>query len=143
MKGVSDTRWSRPTVAVDLDLTLTAEPWTSHGYIAPPAPHSRRVLRRFVDAGWQVVMYMCRTNLIPVARWTRRYFPGVISGINYNPEDMARAGFLHEKPFATIYIDDKNWPLRGGPINWLAVERDMERRGIFKHARSREALPRP
>jgi hypothetical protein len=66
-----------------------------------------------------------------VKRWVARYFPRLISGINFNPEEADRSRVFIPKPFASLYIDDKNWPLPGGPVNWLEVERDMVERGIF------------
>lgn len=127
----SDADWCKPTVAVDLDMTLTAEPWQSHEHIGDPAPHSKRVLERFVEAGWQVVIYTCRPNCTLVKRWHELHYPGLISGINFNPDEAARSGCILQKPFASIYIDDKAWPLRGEPIDWLHVEADMEDRGVF------------
>jgi hypothetical protein len=130
--GVPDSHWCKLTLAVDLDLTLTAFPWTSHDYIAQPAKHSQKVLKRFVKAGWQVIIYTCRPNTHMVRAWADLHYPGLISGINCNPDDTMRSGVSLQKPFASIYIDDKNWPLPGGPIDWYTVERDMESRGIFK-----------
>ena len=130
-RGVPDSHWCKPTVAVDLDLTLTAVPWTRHDYIAGPAPHSRRVLRRFVAVGWQIIIYTCRPDCHMVKGWADRHYPGLISGVNFNPDEAANSRCVIPKPFASLYIDDKAWPLAGGPVNWLAVERDMERRGIF------------
>ena len=66
-----------------------------------------------------------------VKQWVERHYPGMISGVNFNPDEAARTGCIIPKPFASIYIDDKAWPLRGGPVDWFAVERDMEDRGIF------------
>ena len=126
-----DAKWCKPTVAVDLDMTLTAVPWTSHDHIADPAPHSRRVLERFVAAGWQVIIYTCRPDCHMVKRWHERNYPGLISGINFNPDEAVTSRCILQKPFASIYIDDKAWPLRGDPVNWLEVEKDMEARGIF------------
>ena len=121
---------ARPTVAIDLDFTLTVEPWSGHDHVGPPAPHSQRVVKRFVDAGWQVLIYTCRVHLHTVRVWAEEHYPG-ISGINCNPDDINAWGIATSKPNATIYIDDKAWPLRGGPVNWLVVESDMEERGIF------------
>ena len=131
MNLADDMQWCRPTVAVDLDMTLTAEPWTDHDYIADPAPNSRRVLERFIAAGWQVIIYTCRPNCHQVKAWADRHYPGVVAGVNFNPNECANSRVLIPKPFASIYIDDKAWPLRGGPIDWFAVEKDMEDRGIF------------
>jgi hypothetical protein len=94
------------------------EPWTSHAHIAAPAPHSRRVLERFVAD--------CHT----VKGWADRHFQGLISGVDWNPDEAQNSRCIVPKPFASIYIDDKAWPLRGGPVNWLDVERDMEERGV-------------
>jgi hydroxymethylpyrimidine pyrophosphatase-like HAD family hydrolase len=66
---MSDRVWCKPTVAVDLDMTLTAEQWTAHEYIADPAPHSKRVLERFVAVGWQVIIYTCRPDCHMVKQW--------------------------------------------------------------------------
>ena len=131
MCTVPDTAWCKPTVAVDLDLTLTAEPWSAHNYIADPAPHSRRVLERFVKAGWQVIIYTCRPDCHLVKSWSDKHYPGLIAGVNFNPDEANTSRCIIPKPFASMYIDEKSWPLRGGPIDWLAVERDMEERGIF------------
>ena len=131
MCAVPDTAWCKPTVAVDLDLTLTAEPWSAHNYIADPAPHSRRVLERFVKAGWQVIIYTCRPDCHMVKSWSDKHYPGLIAGVNFNPDEANTSRCITPKPFASMYIDEKSWPLRGGPIDWLAVERDMEERGIF------------
>jgi hypothetical protein len=113
-------------------MTLTAEPWTTHDYIADPAPHSKRVLERFVMAGWQVIIFTCRPDCFAVQKWAEKHYPRLISGVNFNPEESWKSRRLIPKPYATIYIDDKAWPLRGhGPVNWLDVERDMVERGIF------------
>ena len=122
----------RKTLAVDLDLTLTHEPWTSERHIGRPAPHSVRVLRRFVKAGWQVIIYTCRPNVYTVRRWADENLQGIISAINCNPDDIRQTSFVTPKPYADIYIDEKAWPLCGAPVDWLEVERDMEKRGVFK-----------
>ena len=122
----------RKTLAVDLDLTLTHEPWLDHDIIGDPAPDSQRVIARFVKAGWQVIIYTCRPHVHTIRAWADKHFPGMISGINCNPYDVASGGMVTPKPFATMYIDEKAWPLNGAPIDWLAVERDMEARGIFR-----------
>jgi hypothetical protein len=131
MNLADDSKWCRPTLAVDLDMTLTGEPWTSHEHIADPAPHSRRVLERFAAAGWQIIIYTCRPDGHQVKRWADRHYPGLISGVNFNPEESWKSRVIIPKPFASIYIDDKAWPLRGDPVDWLEVERDMESRGVF------------
>lgn len=128
----SDSKWGRLTVAVDLDMTITAEAWRRWDYIADPQPDVRRVLERFVRAGWQVIIYTCRPDVNRVKEYADIHFPGLISGINHNPDPHATGWAATPKPFASIYIDDKAWPLRGDrPVDWLAVERDMEERGIF------------
>lgn len=128
-----DRVWCKPTVAVDLDMTLTAEPWTSHDHIADPAPHSRRVLERFAAAGWQIIIYTCRPDCHMVKQWHQRHYPGLIEGINFNPDEAMTSRCILQKPYANIYLDDRAWPLRGDvPVDWLAVERDMEARGIFR-----------
>ena len=59
--AITDIQWCKPTVAVDLDETLSAVPWESHEFIGDcPAANSRRVLERFIAAGWQVILYTCR-----------------------------------------------------------------------------------
>jgi hypothetical protein len=131
MSVIPDTKWCKPTVAVDLDLTLTDVPWSSHEHIADPAPHSQRVIRRFVDAGWQVIIYTCRPDCHLVKRWADLHYPGCVAGINFNPDECQNSRCLIPKPFASIYIDDKAWPLKGGPVDWLDIERDMIERGIF------------
>jgi hypothetical protein len=121
----------RKTLAVDLDLTLTRENWKSERRIGPPAPHSARVLRRFIKKGWQVIIFTCRPHSYTVRRWAERHLPGLISAINCNPDDIRQFGIVTPKPYADIYIDEKAWPLCGAPIDWLEVERDMEKRGIL------------
>jgi hypothetical protein len=133
MSRIADMRavLEHPTLAVDLDMTLTAEPWREHDIIGPPAPHSRIVLERFRRAGWQIVIYTCRPHIHAVRAWADEHYPGLIDGINCNPFDVAHGGMVTPKPFAHIYIDEKAWPLRGDPVDWYAVEKDMEDRGIF------------
>lgn len=126
-----DQQWGKPTVAVDLDMTLTAVPWERWDYIADPQPEARRVLQRFVEAGWRVVIHTCRPDTNFIREWADRHFPGLITGVNHNPDPAATGFASTPKPFASIYIDDKAWPLRGDPVNWQDVEADMEDRGIF------------
>jgi hypothetical protein len=49
---------------------------------------------------------------------------GGIMNVASRPESV-------QEPYASVYIDDKAWPMRGGPVDWLAVERDMEERGVL------------
>ena len=128
-----DRDWCKPTVAVDLDGTLTADPWRDVSHIGRPARNSRRVLRRFIEAGWQVIIYTCRPQCDVVRAWADKHYRGLISAVNWNPDEANRSHVILPKPFASIYIDDKGWPLRGGPVNWFAVEKDMEERGVFAH----------
>jgi len=125
-------RWCKPTVAIDLDMTLTAVPWSSHARIGSPAPYSRRVVNRFVRAEWQVIIYTCRPDCHMVKRWAARHYPGMVSGINFNPDEANTSRCLIPKPYADLYIDDKAWPWCGrGPVDWLEVDRWLDDTGFL------------
>lgn len=107
-------------IAVDFDGTIVDHAFPEVG---KPLPGAIETLREIVDAGHHIILYTCREDgpvrgyLSEATRLLERH--GVtIRSVNCNhPEDEFRSE-IGRKPYADIYIDDRNL---GGFPGWDCV----------------------
>lgn len=111
---------NKPAAVIDLDGTIARE--DSRDLMAnEPEPGAREALQRLKDAGFEVVVYTCRTNsrstpdvegeASNVKEWLDRH------EIPYDRIDLGYEG----KPHAQVYIDNKAMRYEGGAADWENV----------------------
>ena len=119
---------NRKTLAVDLDGTLAGLNPNRGSWISAVHPEGVRVLQRFKDAGWQIILSTVRPDEWLLRAWCDANAPGIFDGINCNPEDVAATGIVAGRPYADVYLDDKAWP-NVGSFDWDAFAADAVLRG--------------
>jgi len=119
----------RRTLAVDLDGTAAINNGKMGIQIGKRAPGALTTLRAFRKAGWQILIHTVRPDEWVVKYWCDKNLPGIVDGINCNPEDVATTGIETPKPYADVYLDDKAWPIVGQPFKWAAFRKSAKTRG--------------
>lgn len=120
-----------PIIAIDFDGTIVQHDFPRIGKLMPGA---KRVINKWYDMGWHILVWTCRNNYEPDhPEWTEAPIGAVadfckreglkITGINQQQPGL---GFYLEarKIFANVYIDDRNL---GGFPGWDATERMVEK----------------
>lgn len=123
-------------LAVDFDGTCVYPKDIKNSMFAEfDVPHAERVLRRFLEHGWKIVLWTCRNQetIKEAEKWfADRNIPLMSTNAN-SLESMHpdyRAYFDREgsspKVFANLYIDDRNISFCNLLyVNWLYVEKAM------------------
>lgn len=130
-------------VAVDFDGTCVLHKYPQVG---TDVPHAERVIKRLVEeAGARIILYTMRSNdgpdgncLEQAVEWFNE--KGIrLYGVNQNPTQHRWTS--SPKVYAQMYIDDAavgcplaetGWPEDRPYVDWQAVERSLESRGILK-----------
>ena len=124
-----------PVVAIDFDGTIV-----EHAYpnIGKPCPHAIRVMRRLREMCVEIVLFTMRSG-DPLQEAVDYIESNGIDlyGVNVNPTQHTWTE--SPKAYAKIYIDDAalGCPLRPAfqtvrpMVDWLAVEKMLEERGIL------------
>jgi len=120
-----------PIIAIDFDGTIVQHDFPRIGELMPDA---KRVINKWADMGWHILVWTCRNNYEPDhPDWDQAPIGAVakfcdeqglkITGIN---QQQANLGFYLEarKIFANVYIDDRNL---GGFPGWNATEAMVEK----------------
>lgn len=112
----------KPSVVVDLDGTIARE--DSDDLVAnEPQPGVQEALRRLRDAGFEVVVFTCRTNL----NGTPRQGPEddldeIKAWLDHHEVPYDRIDLGYEgKPFGVAYVDNKAVHYDGGVGDWEKV----------------------
>lgn len=113
----------RPIACVDFDGTIVEHEFPE---IGPALPGALETLRELQERGWKLILYTCRED-----GKRRKYLTEAVEflhahgitlrSVNENLlEDDFREEDLRRKPFANVYIDDRNV---GGFVGWAAVRK--------------------
>lgn len=118
------------TVAIDFDGTIAA---LTHdlGNVGDPLPFAKEALREFVNQGWQVIIYTVRTDYNMIKEYMN-YHDIPFDAINCNPIDVAHSGIATNKPWASLYLDDRSWPMCGVFAGWCKIMSDLYEKGILE-----------
>lgn len=102
-----------PTVAVDLDGTLTVDgKFQGPDIIGEPRDGAREAMQELKDAGFRIIIFTVRGNSKRIKEWLDEH-DIVYDYINENPDQPADSS---GKIIADVYIDDravradKPWP---------------------------------
>ena len=111
----------KPSIVIDLDGTIARE--DSEDLMAnEPQPGVQKALQRLRDAGFEVVIFTCRTNkghpredfgdhVEEIEEWLDK------NGVPYDKIDEGYEG----KPFGVAYVDNKAIHYDGGVADWEKV----------------------
>ena len=108
------TKKKRKTVVVDFDGTIAEDQFPS---IGKPMPGVKKALQRLVDAGYEIVVFTCRTTCDKghTRAEAEEQKQNITEWLDENdiPYTKIEDGF-DGKPRALFYIDNKNLEYHGG-----------------------------
>jgi len=119
----------RKRIIVDLDGTILERTWPKLGDYMPGAVEA---LKRFNDAGFQVVVHSCRLSPLMPDHATKRDPAVVRSAVNEVRAKLDDAGLTFVdiytgcgKPSGIAYIDDRAERYAGRPGSWDKVAKKV------------------
>lgn len=110
-----------PTVAVDLDGTLTDGQYTGKKITAKPRPGAKKALESFNEAGYKIIIFTVRGDKKEIRRWLDEHeIP--YDHINENPSQPKDSS---GKVIASAYVDDRAVDARE---SWTKIARRVHGR---------------
>lgn len=100
-------------IVVDFDGTLSED--RKFPGMGEPMPGAAKAINKLKDAGYEIVIFTCRMNLVHGARQAEEQRKAIIEWLDRHdiPYDSIYDG-KDGKPFAKWFIDNKNLEYRGG-----------------------------
>ena len=117
-----------PTVAVDLDGTLTSgAKFKGANIIDPPRDGAKEAMEQFREWGFRVIVFTVRGNVDVVAEWLGEHeIP--YDFINENPDQPPDSS---GKVIADVYVDDR---AIDGTLEWSKLAKMVKKRLQVKDA---------
>lgn len=108
---------NRKVIALDFDGVIHkySKKWHDGTIYDEPVPGAKEAIEGFINAGYEVIIFTCRPDLIELHQWMKQKLG--ITGIFAT----------NTKPIADIYIDDNGLRFH----NWTQVNVDLVRLGIL------------
>lgn len=137
MSTMSGTTGRKIKVAIDFDGTIVRHAFPE---IGEPIANAKETLYRLYDAGCELLLFTCRgyyqekniNYLAAAKKWLRQN--GYPPFAAYNYSEWQADWTNSPKLYADIYIDDKMLfcpKLENGDIDWVKIEQELERLGVF------------
>jgi len=124
---------------VDFDGTIVEHAFPKVG---KPLPGALETLKELKNAGWKLILFTCRED--EGYNINKQYLKDAVEfckenglefdGVNESPKDLDFRDNGGRKPYATVYIDDRQF---GGLPNWDAIRRTL----MFDHEIKWECVP--
>ena len=116
-------------IAVDFDGTITLK--DSYPNLGEPNMLAINCLKKYHSLSGKIILHTCREGrpLNEAIEFCRKY--GLIfDAVNKDTQENLNAWLLNHpdepisnKPFADMYIDDRNYPCN--TLNWLEIQKEL------------------
>lgn len=132
-KAKNNTTKRQPTVAVDLDGTLTVKAnFQGADVFAAPRPGAKEALAEFRRLGFMIIIFTVRGNTEAIAQWLDEN-EMTYDWINENPNQPADSS---GKIIADVYIDDR---AIDATIDWPEITKLVKKRLLPKRRTEQRA----